>query len=263
LKVMSSNNYYQRYTAGEHVAVWQELMLLGENVRNEPFYSDALTVAAETMRRARRNVEVLVRRLRAMGYRFQGSFWPSMEILSGLRTMEVPGELRKAASACGAVHCRDGRQRTANWLKSLEELAGGPLPLSLQAWYEQVGAVSLLGSHPAINPRDSPELLVDPLVIFPLGELCEEMETAEQEAGELLLPLSPDDYHKANMSGGPPYSLKIPDAGADARFSDWHQTSFVNYLRIAFQWGGFPGWERSANPPIKEIGELTHGLLPL
>jgi hypothetical protein len=36
-------------------------------------------------------------------------------------------------------------KRTAQQLDKLEKMAGGPLPLSLLAWYEEVGAVSLLG----------------------------------------------------------------------------------------------------------------------
>jgi hypothetical protein len=33
--------------------------------------------------------------------------------------------------------------------------------------------------------------------------------------------------------------------------------------RKVFQWGGFPGWERSKNPPSKDLAELSEGLLPL
>lgn len=57
--------------------------------------------------------------------------------------------------------------------------------------------------------------------------------------------------------------ITLPDARADFPFDDGRKTTFVNYLRVTFQWGGFPGWERSKNPPRKEIAELSQGLLPL
>ena len=37
---------------------------------------------------------------------------------------------------------------------SSRKAADGPLPLRLRAWYEQVGRVSLMGSHPVLNPKD-------------------------------------------------------------------------------------------------------------
>jgi hypothetical protein len=54
--------YLERYLVGEHEQVWAELVALGEAVRDEPVYSDALVVARETMRRARWNIETLIPR---------------------------------------------------------------------------------------------------------------------------------------------------------------------------------------------------------
>ena len=46
------------------------------------------------------------------------------------------------------------------------------------------------------------------------------------------------------MSGGPPYALYVPNSAADGLLLwERHQTTFVNYLRIAFRWGGCPGWD--------------------
>lgn len=63
-------SYLERYLNGEHEQVWAELQALGEGVRAEPVYEDALAVARETMRRARHNVEMLIPRLVAVGYQF-------------------------------------------------------------------------------------------------------------------------------------------------------------------------------------------------
>lgn len=60
----------RRYLAGEHEAVWAELMAMGPSVREAPHLGDAWAVARETMRRARHNVELIIHRLDQIGYRF-------------------------------------------------------------------------------------------------------------------------------------------------------------------------------------------------
>jgi hypothetical protein len=47
----------------------------------------------------------------------------------------------------------------------------------------------------------------------------------------------------------------VPNPGADGLFL-WepHQTTFVNYLRIAFSMGGMPGWQRE--PALLEAWAL-------
>ena len=39
-----------------------------------------------------------------------------------------------------------------------------------------------------------------------------------------------------------------------------HSLLFVDYLRLAFQWGGFPGFETASKTP-KEFEFLNDGLL--
>src|SRR5690348_15426645 len=91
--------FLDRYQAGEHAAVWEELMALGEGVRQEPYYADATAVAAETMRRARHNVELLIRRLDARGYRFLDTTSSAQDRLSRL---DVMGQLSAQIEARGA-----------------------------------------------------------------------------------------------------------------------------------------------------------------
>ena len=62
--------FLDRYLAGEYVAVWDDLVALGPRVRHSRYRADAMAVAAKTMRRARHNVQLLLRRLDAMEYRF-------------------------------------------------------------------------------------------------------------------------------------------------------------------------------------------------
>jgi hypothetical protein len=189
----------------------------------------------------------------------------------------------------------------ADEIAEIEEWAGAPLPLSLRAWCEIVGSVSLVGTHPTlsfqagrqtpmmfINPdshRDAPGKaaklraagikattvlespaqppLADPLEITCSLDQQEPYDMDEDEGFGRRLILGRDDELKADISGlGELYGIKIPSSGADALFEDWHKTSFLNYLRIAFQWGGFPGWDRYPQRPDKEIAYLREGLLP-
>ena len=123
-------SYLERYQAGEHEAVWAELLALGAKVREEPLAADARAVAEETMRRVRLNVETIVERLRGIGYEFaypdQVLVGPEPEVLRAIDALE--------------------RQV-------------GPLPLALRVFYEKVGSVCLMGSHPTLSAyAESPNL---------------------------------------------------------------------------------------------------------
>lgn len=147
-------------------------------------------------------------------------------------------------------------------LATIEGELRGPLPLSLHAWYETIHHVSFLGSHPVLNPSglNGPALdqgaLPDPLVIMALEEVTQGFD----EQGPCFI--SYDDVTKFDFSGGQ-YCVRLPDHNADVIFEDWKKDYFVDYLRRAFRWGGFPGWERHPHPPIDLIRELSQGLLPL
>jgi hypothetical protein len=66
----STGDLLARYTAGQHEEVWADMVALGPAVRDAAHLDDAWAVARETMRRARHNLELLIRRLDEMGYRF-------------------------------------------------------------------------------------------------------------------------------------------------------------------------------------------------
>jgi hypothetical protein len=232
-----------RYQAGEHTQVWNELSACGAAVREQPLLSDALAVARETMSRVRANMETLIQRLSAYGYLFDDRPVPRWK---------EPGP--------------DVAERIA----ALEALVG-PVPLSVRACYETIGAINFLGHHPAFERRgDDPwNALPDPLVVLPIASLIDDCRERLEDpnwdrARPLDLPLAPDILHKANVSGGPPYGVYVPDPSADALFRhEWHETTFVNYLRISLRWGGFPGLERYTTPPNEALSSLTAGLLPL
>lgn len=229
--------------------VWADLMALGAQIREEPLYSDALAVARETMRRVRYNIELLIPRLTKLGYQF-GS--PDIET-DGLVESFPPVFSPPAANIDDLI--------------ARLEREAGPLPLSLKAFYQVVGGVNLEGMDPDW-PYDGGMYGLDPLLVYPLDEELVEERLNLDNLGEgedpYRIAIAPDHYHKYGISGGAPYEIAIPNLAIDAPLlNEWHETTFVNYLCICFDWGGMPGLERCLQPPTKELAYLTKGLVPL
>ena len=82
--------------------------------------------------------------------------------------------------------------------------------------------------------------------------------------GRYELTISCDRFHKDGVSGGESYGIPVPHPGADAPLLwEWHNTTFVDYLRICFEWGGFPGLARRQDSVPRELLALSEGLLPI
>jgi hypothetical protein len=133
----------------------------------------------------------------------------------------------------------------------------GPLPLSARAFWTTVGSVDLSGTH-----RDWPHRLLDPLMVefdadYAIATYDDMVEQGALAAGEpFAMDFAPDDLHKADISGGPPYAIEVPNARVDGLVVwEIHQTTFVNYLRTAMQFAGLGGLS-----PIKRHG---HQVLPV
>lgn len=212
-----------RYRAGESSAVWAELVALGSAVRSPAYFDDAYGVAIETIHRVRHNVEAVHERLRQVGH----EFW-------------VPDHVHVAPSADAPA-----------MLAEIEHLRG-PIPLSLQAFYEVVGSVAFRQSprqlvHWQHEQRASvSELSVlgeeDPLVVAPVEELLRAVQAhASTQAKRVEFILAPDEFHKADYSGGENYHLWLPNPDADFRIEGMYEINeyFVEYLRATFASGGF------------------------
>jgi hypothetical protein len=222
------------------------LVALGADVRQPAYYDAAWAVAQETMRRARHNVDLLVARLKELGYQFIDP---------------------KAAN----------RPLNTKETKLLEraERTGLLLPLSARAWLQVVGQVDLNGSHPVLcfqdNPQGQPAVYTDPLQVWfwQLEELVyawTHMDKESREPVQCIVSMTASDKGgraiDQEAEGG--YQFTIPNGSADAILEgETHSVTFVEYLRLSFQWGGFPGWERYENRPEKELVLLREGLLPI
>ena len=137
--------------------------------------------------------------------------------------------------------------------------------MSLVAFWEVVGSVSLIGSC-----RDGWPDYSDPLFVEgPRGGIVDFHDrhgddVYDPAAGDTFLcPIAPDVLHKDNVSGGPPYSIRLPNADADALLCrEWHNVGLIPYLRIAIlEWGGFPGLSQ-ANPQHKWRSSSAKARMP-
>ena len=118
------------------------------------------------------------------------------------------------------------------------EKSGGVMPLSLRAFYEVVGEVNLIDTYPGL----------DPLVVYGFDEGLAEFDGDEDAPSAITI--APDDIHKAGESGGDAYEIAVPDLRADGELlNERHRLFFVDYLRLCFRFGGFPGYEGKADVP--------------
>jgi len=228
---------YDRYQAGAHRDVWRELVSLGADVREAPYAADALAVAYETMRRVQANVRTVVERLTAMHYTFDTPNW------------------RREMGRGYTLPPADIHRQIASF-----EREYAVLPLSLRTFFEVVGEVYLIGSHPTLAPTRGP-VAPDPLVVYSLDDCAAILDEDEEDGGPSAITIAPDDLHKADTSGGAPYEMAIPDLRADGELlNERHQLFFIDYLRLSFRFGGFPGYDGVVEVP-EAISALKAGLL--
>src|SRR5262249_26835526 len=194
--------------------VWVELQSLGPAVREEPIYAAARKVATETMRRVRRDCELLVSRLRDLGYVF--GTYPD-----GSTGYYTQGPLVRPS------------ETTRGALAKLEDRVG-PIPISLYAFWQEVGSVDLVGMR-----FSWPEGL-DPLVVYEPEVAISDLDDWEIDVEEGMVldswrfkaGLAPDELHKDKVSGGASYRVALPDKSADILwFDDRQQRPFVPYPR--------------------------------
>ncbi|GCE13572.1 hypothetical protein [Tengunoibacter tsumagoiensis] len=249
--------FFERYEKGYYQEVYEELLQLQDHIVNPEIQEDALLVAHEIMRRVRYNLEVLIiPKLKKMGYRFGAGSWDHADDLSIKELALVQKEepiFRKPTA------------RNSIYISKLEQLVGS-LPLSIKCWYLDVGDVSLIGAFhspiPGANYKSGYGL--DPLHTQPLKDVFEELRdfADEDDTDSIMLPISPDGDLKYGYSGGGDYEIAVPCKNFDAELcGEEHHLTFINYLRLCFQWGGFPGLEKEMKITQEELDFLTRDLL--
>ncbi len=246
-----SPDWLARYRAGQRDLVWHELRQVGSAIRKPGLVDEAQLVCDEMATRARHNIDLIISRLASAGYRFHLGDQDATPT-----TPHIP------PSATAAEH--------ADWL----EERFGPVPLALLSWIRLVGDVWLVGTHP-----EWPEsAAADPLVLQAEGsrylgysfrsyleedhEGWQDRAASDPSEGPFLLRLAPDRFHKQGKSGGGPYGVIVPDAGAEGIFVGETTMPFVSYLNWVFHSGGFP-WPDRFTHGSKVQWALAKGLLPL
>jgi Phosphorylase superfamily len=250
----------ERYDAGERVAVWEELRALGSLEHADGALRQAARdVAQRTMQRAAANLATIHRRLIGFGYVF-----------------DKPKEALVKPSA--------GTAKTLRLLRAKI----GPVPYSLEAWFEQVGYVFFRG-HPASwgGSHHWHDELLDPIeFMYDSSWVQDQFEYIAEYGGEddpdeaaFHFEFAGDFYHKNEVSGGSPTYAVLPSFTADvrifedngARYTDFVDSRpgdddgiwFVDYLRRYFERGGFRRMRPDHTYPPAFWPGLAEGLLEI
>ena len=182
--------FFERYSSGECELVWNELHSLGGDVREPSIIEDVRAVAQETVRRATINLKIIIGWLTAVGYLFADA------PVRGQVMTNPPKDIVKRIDA-------------------FERALGGPLPLILTAWYQQVGSVSLMGSHPVFCPH-TPEKVAASLE-KPSAEQLSSIRNQVTPDPFVMYPFDDSSLDEFRLATAAPRRL----ANAQARLSDF------------------------------------------
>lgn len=248
---MAPTTLLARYEAGEFETVWRTIRSFTE--LDDGLREEVLAVANATMRRVAANADLLAERLRSRG-------WQALSAEHyDLRTRPSPKD--------DAILAR------------IVEIGGSPIPPSLLAFWKVVGGINWIWDYrtkeavPNLGV-DLPMDEMDPLCVDPpsaITYLFDEWEDEQENAAgsdaarPFRIDLAPDYLHKANISGGMPYAILVPFSGADPVFTDErHALPFVDYLRLAFRWAGFPGLaDHAQQDDVRRfVTDFGSGLMP-
>lgn len=286
------------YERGAHREVWEELVAIGPAVADPAVRAEAEAVARLTVDRLAANVALLSIRLTALGYRFGARAGHNRR----RRTIEDLGlrdSMADAGRDVSWVDAGDVEETVMGWAPPGPEVAGlvgeaeerlGTFPLSLRALLLGLDVVDLSGSFPGWDPSAydfadvdlvaGPDadgepwpafgLHSDPLNLLGAGSILEltahPAETGQlaDEDGRVLVPIAANHLLAANQAGDY-HHVALTGPEADPVVEGVYGRPgirLVEYLRVACEWGGFPGFEFADRVP-PEIDVLRRDLLPL
>lgn len=291
--------YLARYLSGDYEQVWDELFSLGPTVFTAPLHDDALAVVRETMRRVRFNIEELILRLTRLGFVFgydhriryaftdhpyHAATWrdylefrewayhqPPVFLPASLHE-EAYDEIVSWGLADVADDVLDGIEsiptQKANVHRLEQEI--GPIPLTVRAWYEQIGAVNFYGYFDGwLKYVELPTHLMtycDPLQVAVLdSSFVDQLVQINRPGQNQRLEFAADKHFKDHYAGSStPHVIMWKEAGIDGELppDPGRGMTFVKYLRLCFRWAGFPGMSTWTDVPQDDLTMLTEGLLP-
>ncbi len=222
-----AESWRARYEAGEREAVWRELADIGP-IDDLDVRFEAAAVARMVMDRASIAIAELRDRLSLVDY--------------PIRPAQRVGPTADSTLARVEASCR------------------GHVAISLASFWRTVGEVDLSPSDGAQWPSWMPDepiwqVALDPLVVWSLEESWSATDRGshgidtDAPPSQFELVISPDAFHKVDVSGGRPYAVMVPSESADSPILNLQgEPSFVPYLRTAIERAGFYGVSPTAEP---------------
>lgn len=157
-------------------------------------------------------------------------------------------------------------QNTADLIKDIEKEAG-VIPKRLKDFYLTIGGINFLGRYPKWNFVEYP----DPIVVFTIEHVYYEFKDflkdkeyyLREHGGKFLIPISPDYYHKEDVSGGMWYNVPIPNNSEDPVIEDErHKFGFTKYLNHALDNGGFCALDGKGREYGYPMDKILEGVWP-
>ncbi len=226
--------FYDRYINGETEKVYKDINLLGKDAFLPANLKDIEKVLTETFQRVSYNLDIIYEELKAINYLFKTN--PKYNF-------EKP--LHKPLPDTDIL------------LKQLDNIVipFGYVPLSIIFFYKIVGGVNFVWDYET-NKEFFWEM-ADPVQIASLDAVMqtltdeywqEDMQqyVEDENFGSAFLDVAADGLHKNNVSGGQAYAIQLtPQPSIDSNFmNEPNNTTFINYLRICFEYCGFPNITR-------------------
>lgn len=242
----------ERYINGDCEKVYQEIAKLSQDAFLPEYHEEIHQILEETFKRVAYNLQIIYDELKALNYVFNEDPFSAME----------EPFVKPFAST---------DQLLLNVQQRLQPF--GYVPVSLHYFYKYVGGVDFSWNY---DEQPISWKLADPLQIYALPDVLEiinneewleEFEEIFKEEEVSFLHLSSDVYHKDNISGGLPYSLQLTEKQTiDSKWLfEANETTFINYLRICFEYGGFSGMAERTNDQgfINYLNKIKPQLQPI
>ena len=257
--------------------------------------AEVAELANVTMARVASNVAVLVVRLTALGYRF-GSCYATNRRRRTIEDLGLRASMERAGRDMSWVDAGDREESVMGWAGPGDDIAtriaeaetalGHPLPVTLRALYEHVGAVDLAGSFLSWDPSaydfdddlDWPPfgVLAEPFNLLPVEGILEHVDPEtgridplhREPDGGFAVPLANGPELSANRIGGllhvvlPAATARPPVDPVVRGVPGQSEITLVAHLRRSFAAAGFPGMA-VVEPPPPELAKLAAGLLPI